>query len=368
MAHVIVIGAGTIGSHVLPHVARMAGVRRVTIVDRDRYDQSNLRAQGILRTDVGKSKAQAQARRLRQIDATLDVRAFHKPVEDLPLGWLRGDVILACLDSRRARMVVNQAAWRIGVPWINAGVDATESLARVQVFLPAEDASCLECAWDARDYELVEQDYPCQDAAAPPDTGASSALGAVAAALQALECEKLLSGDRLHLLAGRDVLLDIKHHRHYVTRFTRNPACRMPDHAGWSIAPYDGDPASTTLADLIALTSTLRGAARSVRVGVAGQRFAMSLTCVRCRQRLPVARVHRGEGRGGGQPCRACGGALAASGFDMFDQVALEELPEYARSRSLTELGLLPGDILVCSTPEVEAHIELGAGAWPIAS
>src|ERR1044072_1191290 len=133
MSHVSVVGAGTIGSHVMPHVARMDGGEKIAIVVRDRYDQSNLRAQGIVRADVGKSKAQAQARRLRQIDATLDVCAIHKPVEELPLGWLRGDVLLVCVDSRRARMVVNQAAWRIGVPWINAGIDASGCLARVQV-------------------------------------------------------------------------------------------------------------------------------------------------------------------------------------------------------------------------------------------
>jgi len=366
--HITVVGAGTIGSHVLPHVARMDGVTSIAVIDRDRYEPSNLRGQNIFRADIGKSKAQVQAQRLQQIGSATTVRPIHKAVEDVPLGWLRGDMILACLDSRRARMAVNQAAWRLGVPWINAGIDATGSLARVQVFLPSEDAACLECAWDARDYALVEQEYPCQDEVAPPETGASSGLGALAAALQSLECEKLLSRDREHSLAGRDVLIDARHHRHYVTRFQRNPACRMPDHTGWSIAPYDADPSSTTLDDLMAMTRTLRGADRHVRVGVAGQQFAMTLTCERCRQQRPAGRLHRGEHRRGAERCRSCGAPCVATGFDLFDQVGLDELPEPARNRSLSELGLLPGDVLTCTTPDVETHVELCGAVCPIES
>lgn len=367
MAHVIVVGAGTIGSHLLPHVARMPGVTAVTVIDRDRYESSNLGAQNIYAPDVGKSKAQVHARRLKQIDRSLETRAYQKPVEELPLGWLRGDVILACLDSRRARMVVNQAAWRLGVPWINAGIDATGLLVRVQVFMPAADAPCLECAWDARDYALVEQTYACQDDSAPPESGASSGLGALAASIQAIECEKLLAGDRDHLLAGRDVMLDARHHRHYVTEFRRNNACRMPDHAGWPITPYEADPSSTTLGELLATASTLRGADVGVQMAVAGQRVALTLTCPRCCTQHPAGYVHRGERRHGA-PCPACKAELMATGFDLHDAVSPDSLPGISRNKSLTEMGLITGDVVTFTTPEVEAHFELDGTVWPIES
>jgi hypothetical protein len=305
---------------------------------------------------------------MKQIKRSLKTRAHEKPVEDLPLGWLRSDVILACLDSRRARMVVNQAAWRLGVPWINAGIDATGLLARVQVFMPAADAPCLECAWDARDYALVEQVYACQVAAAPPKTGASSGLGALAASIQALECEKLLAGDREHLLAGCDVLLDARHHRHYVTQFRRNSACRMPDHAGWCITPYDADASSTTLDDLMSMASTFRGADDGVTMGVAGQQFAMALTCDACGERSPAGHLQRGDQRRGASRCPACRGARVATGFDLHDAVGLDALPQGARNKSLRELGLLTGDVVTLTTPEVEVHLELGGTVWPIES
>ena len=365
MAHVVVVGAGNIGSHVLPHVARMRGVDAVTVIDRDRYAQTNLGTQNIFAFDLDKSKAQVQAKRLKQIRHALQVRAVHTPVEDVPLAWLRANVILACLDSKRARMVVNQAAWRLGVPWIDAGVDAS-GLARVQVFVPDNHAACSECAMDARDYELVEQDYPCHDGAAPPETGASSALGALAASLQAIECEKILDRNRDGSLAGRDVMIDATHHRHYVTRFERNAGCRMPDHAGWSIAPCDMDPSSTTAGELTAMSSTLSGSNRGVRMSVAGQQFALTLTCQTCRQDQPVAHVHRGEWRRSLPRCRACGGTQSATGFDLQDQVALDDLPPEARNRSLSELGILSGDVLTFTTPETEVHLELCGAVCPI--
>jgi molybdopterin/thiamine biosynthesis adenylyltransferase len=360
MAHVVVVGAGNVGSHVLPHVARMPEVTRVTVIDRDQYDASNLQTQNISTLDVGKPKADVQAARLMTIDRALDVRAVHAPVEDVPLGWLRGDVILSGVDSRHARMVLNQAAWRLQIPWINAGVDSS-GLARVQVFVPANDSACLECAFDRRDYELVEQDYPCQDHAAQP-TGAPSALGGLAAALQALECEKLLRADTEHSLAGHDVLIDARHHRHYVTSFGRNSDCRMPDHAGWAIARRQMN-ASSSLRDFFELS--LRGADQSLRLQVAGQQFALTLTCSRCRERFSAGYLYRGKRRRRPEPCPLCGAELVVAGFDLMDRLSLQELPLRLQSRPLADLGILPGDVVTLTTPDVETHLELSGSSWP---
>lgn len=365
MAHVTVVGAGAIGSHLLPHIARMDTVTAMTVIDRDHYDQANLRAQNIYTPDVGKSKAQVHGRRSRQINRDLRIRAFEQPFEDLPLGWLRSHVMLAAVDSRRTRMAVNQAAFRLRVPWIDAGVDADGLLARVQVYIPAPGSPCLECAWSPRDYELVEQAYPCQaEGGDPLPTHAPSALGALAAALQAIECGKLLAGDREHLLEHRDVMLDARHGRHFVTRFRRNPDCRMPDHAGWEISPYDADPASTTLDELLATASALRGADGSLRIGVAGQVVVAALTCEQCGTRTPAAFVYRGERRRSASRCVSCGGRQSPSGFDLHDALDPAGWPDTVRQRSLTELGFVAGDVVNITTQDVTLHLEIGGGAW----
>src|SRR5439155_23871873 len=129
-----------------------------------------------------------QARRLRRINPALAVTEIFAAVENVALGLLRGAVLLACLDSRAARRSVNTAVWRLGMPWIDAGVLADGLLARVNVYLPGPDQPCLECAWEERDYEALEQEYPCAGQGVAPATNAPSALGALAASLQALEC------------------------------------------------------------------------------------------------------------------------------------------------------------------------------------
>lgn len=103
-------------------------------------------------------------------------------------------------------------------------------------------------------------------------------------------------------------------------------------------------------------------------MAVAGQPFAMTLTCRRCGRREPVAHLYRGGWRRRLLHCPACGWALEATGFDLFDRVPLNEIPEEARDRPLTELGLLSGDVLTFTTPEVEMHLELGGATWPTES
>ena len=205
---VVIVGAGgNIGSHLVPHLARMRQVDRVTLIDRDVYEARNVYAQDITPRDVGKPKAVVQARRLRRIRPSLHVEAISDAVERIPMGTLRSDVILSCLDSRISRQQVSQFAWRLGIPLIDAGVEAGGLLARVNVYVPGRDTPCLECAWDDRDYDALEQTYPCLGHAEVAATNAPSSLGSLAASLQAIECLKLLDGRADQAVVGKQVLL-----------------------------------------------------------------------------------------------------------------------------------------------------------------
>src|SRR5262249_24087317 len=141
--------------------ARLAAIGEITIVDRDVYDAGNLRSQNITPRDIGRPKAEVQARRLIQDRPGLQTRAIVEDVKSVPLGMLRGDVILSCVDSALARLYINQSAFRLGVPWIDAGVQADGLLARIHVFASHPDAACLECGWSERDYSALDYEYPC---------------------------------------------------------------------------------------------------------------------------------------------------------------------------------------------------------------
>jgi molybdopterin/thiamine biosynthesis adenylyltransferase len=348
---VIVVGAGgNIGSHCVPHLGRIPQVSRVVLIDPDVYEARNKWSQDITARAAGRQKVEVQARRLRRINPALQVIAVADAVQDVPLAWLRGDVILACLDSREARRAVNQAAFRLGVPWIDAGVEPDGLLARVQVYVPALDGGpCLECGWDGQDYELLEQRYACgNEANAPAPTNAFSSLGALAASLQAIECHKLLDGRFDTLAAGRQILVDAAHHNHYVTRLTRNPECRF-DHEVWSISHGQIRSPAVAVAEALGLDSARQTERSAKALWVEGKAFVRETACLRCGYRHKTFRL-QGRLRRADHRCAECGGRMVAAGFEMIDRLD-DTLPGGALGRSLASLGLRAGDVVRVGLP-----------------
>lgn len=335
MKTVTLIGAGgNIGSHLVPHLGRMPGIGRVTLIDRDTYERRNLSSQDILAGDIGRPKARVQARRLRRINPDLHVTPVVDSVEHLPLGSLRADVILTALDSRRSRQCVNEIAWRLGVTWCDSGVRPEELLARVAAYCPGQETPCIECAWSDSDYAQIEQLYPCQDAATETaPTNAPSCLGALAAAMQALECRKILEGHFDRVAAGRQVAIDAQWHRHYVTRYRRNPGCRF-DHRSWQIEKLVCRLDRFTVQDALRLGD---------RIEVDRMPFVTRLTCPGCgfdRSILFLAPALPPASR----QCAGCGTVMTATGFDLLERLH-GQLPRRILRRSLQSVGLRDGDV-----------------------
>ncbi len=335
--HIVVAGAGNTGSHLLPHLARMSGIGRITIVDPDVYASQNASNQNIdWEEDLGRAKAVVQAEKLRRTRAcvggsALEVKAFKERIEDVPLGLLDSDLIVSCLDSLIARQHASETAWRLNVPFIDCGVQGSLRLARVNAYLPAADSPCLECAWGPDDYAALEQEYPCGavGGAAYP-TIASSALGALAASLAAIEIAKLLSGDHAHAIVGRQVLVDAEHHTLDVTTYRQNPSCRF-DHRPWQAEPWICPPAETSLGAAL-------GAAGSLKVE--GHLFSAGLICPSCDHCVPSLRLNRPQAR-----CPICSRRLITPGFGSFDRID----PQRARgfeNLTLAQIGLRIGDIV----------------------
>lgn len=356
-ARVVVVGAGgNIGSHLVPHLARMPEIGRLTLVDRDTYEERNRGNQDLPGRSARRSKAAAQGQRARAVNPGLSVRALRADVESMPVAALRGDLMLACLDSRRARQAVNQAAWRLGVPWIDAGVCADGLLARITCFVPGEGAPCLECGWDAADYAALEQCYACAaDGSRAPPTGAPSSLGALAASLLALECRKHLTGAGRPLPPGSSVVVDAAQHRHFVTAARHNPACRMTDHRPWCIEPLDGP--NRSLAAVLQVGGERLGVV-SPTLRVDGRWFVMEMRCTRCAR---VRRPLRLAGRltPAHQRCAGCGAPTAAAGFGLTEWLGAGQLTGRQLERPLTAFGLRAGDVVSLGAHGCERHFEI---------
>jgi molybdopterin/thiamine biosynthesis adenylyltransferase len=353
------VGAGgNIGSHAAPHLARIPGIDRITLVDSGVYEAKDVWGQDITPRDFGKWKALVQARRLRAINPNLQVHAITEPIERVPLGLLRADVILAGLDSRRARQVLNEAAWHLNVPWIDAGVDGTNLVVRANVYRPGDDTPCLECGWSQQDYEQLEQSYPCRgNAVKAPATNAPSALGALAGSLQALECGKVLTGLTDRVLVSREVLLDASFHKHYVTSYRRNAQCRF-DHLIWEVQELPGG-ADLGLRDVLAMDAAASGqdvARASLRV--ASSHFVQALSCAACGSKKRLLRLEASL-RPADWKCGHCGGAMVATGFDRLDGLDAGRLTAQVLGRSLRSLGVRERDVVCVGSPFGERHYEL---------
>ncbi len=345
MATVALIGAGgNIGSHAAPLLARLPEVDELLLVDPDVYAASNLRTQAIEPGDVGRAKVEVLAERVQRIG--VHARAFAEPIEGLPAGRFGGCAAIAAgLDRNSARQHVNSLAWRLGVPLVDAGVDAGSALARVNVYVPGADDACLECAWSDEDYVRLEQVMPCRGEASVTATNAPAHLGALAASLLCAETEAVLRGNRD--MAGRQFIVGAGLHVAFDTRYARRSGCRF-DHHAWCIEPL---PLATSIGRLAMLFE-------AAALAVLGAEFASALACLDCGRVVEGVRVVRGAAMG---RCTTCSGRLAAPAFDRHESLPLAAtLAGVYRDASLADLGLVAGDIVTvqaAGTPE--RHLQL---------
>jgi molybdopterin/thiamine biosynthesis adenylyltransferase len=300
-ASVLIAGAGNIGSHLAPLLAR-AGVGTVRLVDRDHVEAKNLAGQDYGPEDVGRFKAEVLAERLRRQFPGKTFDAHGRDLEDLPLGIAAVDVLLGALDSRRARQVlVSEMAWPLGVPVVDGGVGAG-LLGRVQVFVPGAETACLECTWGRDDYRALAAEYPCvpggRAEAAP--TAAPAFVGSVVAGLMAAECLRILAGEAP--AESREVPFDLHHHRMQPYLLRRSQACRH-DHG--------------IVRETIPLE---RGATADDLLAAVGRRFGGAAVRMECRR-----------------------GLVSSGPWGPAGHLSPEWLRE-RRDRPLAALGLMPGD------------------------
>lgn len=233
-ARVLVIGAGALGNELIKNFA-LLGVGRLLVADLDRIENSNLSRSILYREeDCGRSKSDVAAARAREIYPEMRTHSFHgNIVYDLGLGVYRwADVILGGLDNREARVAINQAAAKVGKPWIDGAIERLDGVARV--FDPAV-GPCYECTMSEIDWKMLEARRSCallsrkeMEQGRVPTTPTTAS---VIAGIQAQEAVKMLHG--LEALSGQGFIFDGTSHQSYVVSYSRLQDCPSHD----AIAP-----------------------------------------------------------------------------------------------------------------------------------
>lgn len=144
--HVLIIGAGALGSGSAEMLAR-AGVGRITIIDRDYVDWSNLQRQQLYsEQDVQEHlpKAIAAQKRLHAINKEIEVVAHIQDVTALELEQLVHDVdlLIDATDNFETRFLINDVAQKYNIPWIYGACVGSYGL--TYTILPGE-TPCLSC-------------------------------------------------------------------------------------------------------------------------------------------------------------------------------------------------------------------------------
>jgi molybdopterin/thiamine biosynthesis adenylyltransferase len=204
-AHVALIGCGGIGSPALQYLAA-AGIGRLTLIDSDAVDESNLQRQTIFTpADIDSPKAEAAARWVAHFDPALEARAIIERIvpgnaADLLAG---ADLVLDGCDNFATRLAVSDACVALGIPLTSAALGRFQGqVANFAGHLPGE--ACYRCfvgdAFDAED---------CDTCAADGVLGAMAGLIGSFATMHAIRA--LLAGHaafgnpqwgRLHLFDG----------------------------------------------------------------------------------------------------------------------------------------------------------------------
>ncbi|KAB2333187.1 thiamine biosynthesis protein MoeB [Cytobacillus depressus] len=144
--HVLMIGAGALGSGNAEILTR-AGIGKLTIVDRDYVEASNLQRQQLYTEEDVEAKlpkAAAAAKRLQAINSEVQIHAVitdatPEKMEDLVEGV---DVIIDATDNFETRMMINDISQKHQIPWIYGG--CVGSFGMSLTVIPGK-TPCLNC-------------------------------------------------------------------------------------------------------------------------------------------------------------------------------------------------------------------------------
>src|SRR5438067_559492 len=200
-SHVTLCGCGALGT-VLANALVRSGVGHLRLVDRDFIETNNLQRQVLFdEHDVAENlpKAEAAARKLSAVNSSVHVEPVVTDIDRTNILELvqDADLILDGTDNFEIRYLINDAAVKLGKPWVYGGCIGSHG--QTMTILPGR-TPCLRCVFEA--------------APAPGEAGTCETAGVlgpivnVIASYQAAEAFKLLAG-RLDAVNRDLVYIDV---------------------------------------------------------------------------------------------------------------------------------------------------------------
>ncbi|MGB2903521.1 MAG: molybdopterin-synthase adenylyltransferase MoeB [Candidatus Dechloromonas phosphoritropha] len=217
-AHALIIGAGGLGSPASLYLAS-AGIGRITLVDDDTVDFTNLQRQ-ILHTQarVGMAKAESGRQALTAVNPDIEIVPLQQRLAGAALDALvaTADVVLDCTDNFATRHAINRACVHHRKPLVSGAAIRFDG--QVSVYdLSRDDSPCYHCLFpEGEDVEEVR----CAV------MGVFAPLTGIIGTTQAAEALKLVAGIG-ESLSGRLLLLDSLDMEWRTVRFKKDAGCAV---------------------------------------------------------------------------------------------------------------------------------------------
>ncbi|MDO4190288.1 MAG: HesA/MoeB/ThiF family protein [Bacteroidales bacterium] len=126
-SHVVVVGAGGLGSPVLTYLVN-AGIGKITVFEMDTVSVSNLQRQFLYTThQVGENKATCAAEFLKARNPEVDIVVHNQRFEnseEIRSLVAQADVVVDCSDNYQTRYLINDLCTDYGKPMVYGAINA----------------------------------------------------------------------------------------------------------------------------------------------------------------------------------------------------------------------------------------------------
>ena len=214
-AHVLIIGLGGLGSPAALYLAT-AGIGKLTLVDDDKVELSNLQRQIIHRSqNIGEKKVASAKSNLLAINHEIDITTIDHRLDEVSLSQHieQADVVLDASDNFDTRFAINRACVAKKKPLVSGA--AIQFDGQISVFDSRNEyCPCYSCLYP----DKGEDNLTCSE------NGILAPVVGIIGSMQALEAIKLICqiGEPLY---GRLLLFDALSLQWRTMNLKKDPSC-----------------------------------------------------------------------------------------------------------------------------------------------
>lgn len=196
-AHALIMGLGGLGSPASMYLAS-AGIGKLTLIDFDTVDDSNLQRQIVHReANIGQPKVESAKQNLTALNHFIDIETINQQLTEEEVAHYVefADVVLDCTDNFASRFALNRICYQLKKPLISAAAIRWEGQLTTYDFRK-EDTPCYQCLYK----EDNGQELTCSA------SGVLSPVVGMLGSMQAIEAIKALLD--MPTLVGKLMVID----------------------------------------------------------------------------------------------------------------------------------------------------------------